>query len=78
MIDYPWATEPRAQKPTKNRRFFKTMSRTAQRQFHSPDGWHVSKRLERKARPAGRLEAELRQAEKQDRTDRNHEDRNPS
>lgn len=39
------------------------MARTTKTEWTRPDGWHVSCRLERKARPAGRLrrlvEAEL-------------------
>lgn len=31
------------------------MSRTAKREWSTPDGWHQSKRQERKARPAGRV-----------------------
>lgn len=30
------------------------MSKTTKREYHRPDGWHLGKRLERKARPAGR------------------------
>ncbi len=31
------------------------MSRTTKTEWHHPDGWHVTKRLERKARPAGAI-----------------------
>ena len=29
------------------------MSRTVKTEWHSPDGFHIGRRLERKARPAG-------------------------
>lgn len=31
------------------------MSRTVKQEWSKPDGWHLTKRLERKARPAGRI-----------------------
>ena len=31
------------------------MSRTLKREYSNPDGWHVGRRLERRARPAGRM-----------------------
>jgi hypothetical protein len=30
------------------------MSATCKTEWHRPDGWHLTKRLERQARPAGR------------------------
>lgn len=33
------------------------MSRTHKTEYHGPDGWHLSARQERKARPAGRIKA---------------------
>lgn len=35
------------------------MSRTVKTEWSAPDGWHVGRRLERKARPAGRMRAIL-------------------